>query len=77
MKEDKLYKSLVSKMNEVSVMPPQQIGPLTPIYKMVIPQFKFAPLRTALILSMIATCMLYILFGARVVHLASLLQYGF
>lgn len=77
MNDEKLYQLLVQRMQEVAVVPPQTVGPLTPLYKRVVPQLKWQPWRSVAAVSFVATIALYILFGVRVVHLASLLQYGF
>jgi hypothetical protein len=77
MKKDKLFERLVSKMNEAAIVPPQDVGMLTPIYKKIVPQFKFYPWRMALIISMLSGFGLYFLFGRTLVKLASLLQAGF
>lgn len=77
MKNDKFYQLLVSKMEEVAVMPPQSVGPLTPFYKMVVPQLKYSPWRSMSILSMLASVFLYLVFGPILVKLTSVLQFGF
>ncbi|OIO12908.1 hypothetical protein AUJ73_04745 [Candidatus Gottesmanbacteria bacterium CG1_02_37_22] len=77
MSKGDVYKLLVSKMNEVAVVPPQEIGSLTPIYKKIVPQLKFYPWKVTLIISSLIAFLLYMIFGATLVKLASLLQYGF
>jgi hypothetical protein len=77
MTTDKTYESLVHKMQEVASLPPQTIGPLTPLYRTLIPYVKDAPWRWFMVGSFMTSVMFYILFGALVVKLVSLLQYGF
>lgn len=77
MTNDALYQLMKQRMQEVAVVPPQTVGPLTPLYKRVIPQLKSQPWRSVGALSFVFTVLLYLVFGARVVKLASLLQYGF
>jgi len=78
MKNDEFYKQLVAKMEEISLVPPQTIGPFTGVYKRIVPQFKVYPWRSALFLAFFAITLLYLLFGTRLlVSVASLLQYGF
>ena len=77
MRSDKLYRSLVAKMQEVTVVPPQTVGPLTSIYKRIALQFKVNPWKTALIVSLSISLLAYILLGVTLVKITSLLQYGF
>ena len=78
MKNDLFYKALVAKMEEISIVSPQTVGPFTGVYKRIVPQFKVSPWRSAFVLSFAATVVLYLLFGTRLlVRLASILQYGF
>lgn len=77
MKNDKTYEMLRLKMNEIAVVPPQTLGPLTSLYKSIIPQFKFYPWRMAFLLSTLASFILYLLIGTSFVRIASILQFGF
>ncbi|MBI2611611.1 hypothetical protein HYW54_02575 [Candidatus Gottesmanbacteria bacterium] len=77
MTEDKFYQELVSKMTEVSEVAPQRIGPFTKVYKRVTPFVKRKPFRLLSISSLLVAAFLYLLFGALVVKLVSILQYGF
>lgn len=77
MKKDKTYSLLLAKMHEVTILPPQDVGLLTPLYKKVVPQFKFYPLKSAIVLSLILVFFLYIILGPALVKVATLLQYGF
>lgn len=77
MKNDKVFKLMVARMHEVAVVPPQQIGPFTLLYKRIVPWFKFYPWRSALVVSLFASLFLYVILGITLVKLASLLQLGF
>lgn len=77
MKNDKFYQVLVSKMQEVAVVPPQSVGPLTPFYKMVVPQLKYSPWRSMSVISILLAFFLYLVLGPILVKLASILQFGF
>ena len=78
MKNEKLYELLVSKMHEVSMLPPQTVGPLTPLYKRIVPYFKVSPWKSIALVSLFATTLVYFLFGmSLLIKLASLLQFGF
>ncbi len=74
---DKTYKLLVARMHEVAAVPPQEFGSLTFIYKRIVPYLKFSPWKSAGILSFITASLLYLIFGAYLVKLATLLQFGF
>jgi hypothetical protein len=64
-------------MHEVAVVPPQQVGPFTPLYKRIVPWFKYFPLKSAVIVALFVSFFLYIILGITLVKLASLLQFGF
>lgn len=77
MRNPSTYQLLVAKMQEVSVVPPQTVGPFTGAYKRIVPFLKFAPWRAALLLSVSVTVFLYLIFGSTLVKIASILQFGF
>lgn len=77
MNNDKIYQNLVHKMHEVSVLPQQTLGPFTPLYRTVIPYAKVAPWRWFAVGSFMTGVFLYIVFGALIVRLMSILQHGF
>jgi hypothetical protein len=71
------YERLVLKMREVSTLPQQTFGPLTPLYRMMVPHFKQALWRPLFFGTVIASIVLYGVLGASVVVLASILQQNF
>lgn len=77
MKDDTLYQHLVDKMREVAALPPQEVGPFTYLYKSVVPRFKTKPWKSTTLLAVVATSLLYVLFGTTLVKLVSTLQFGF
>jgi hypothetical protein len=77
MKTDQTYQKLLEKMHEVSAMPQQTVGPLTPVYRIVIPYFKHAPWRVLALGSVLGTVFLYLLLGVTLVSLVSIIQHGF
>ncbi len=77
MNNKKTYQALVDKMHEVAVIPTQEVGFLTPIYKKIVPRFKYSPWKSAIILSSFFTLLLYFLLGTTLIKLVSLLQFGF
>lgn len=77
MKNNRTYQLLVSKMLEVSSLPPQEVGRFTPVYKRFVPYLKFSPWKSVLCVSFAIATLLYLVFGIKVIHLASILQFGF
>lgn len=77
MSEDKIYKNLVSKMEEISTISPQTMGPLTGYYKRFIPFLKTNPWRVFVVAAVVISFFFYFLFGPSIVRLASLFQNGF
>lgn len=77
MRNDRFYEKLVLKMQEVSVVPPQNLGLFTPLYRKLVPQFKFFPLKALVPLSFLFILGAYLLFGTLMVRLAEILQTAF
>lgn len=77
MENDFFYQQLVAKMQQVSIVPPQNMGPLTPLYKRLVPQFKHFPFKALIPLSLLAILFAYLIFGTKLVRLASILQFSF
>lgn len=73
-----LFNNFYKRWEEVTTLPPQTVGPLTPVYKRVIPLFKYAPWRIIVPVTFIAvTAGAFLLQELSAVQLASLLQGGF
>jgi len=77
MKNEKIYQLLVEKMREMSVVPPQEVGLFTGVYKKIVPYLKVNPWKSAFLISFLSTFLAYIVFGKALVTLASILQFGF
>lgn len=77
MKNDKTYQILVARMNELALVPPQEIGFLTFIYKRLVPYFKFSPWRSSIVLAFLFAILLYFFLGSTLIKIASILQFGF
>ena len=77
MSQRSLYRNFVKRRDEVTEIPTQTVGPLTPIYKRAVPYFKIAPWRilmpTAFLLAVIGALLLEV----TAVQVATLLQQGF
>ncbi len=74
---DALYQKFVKRWEEVTELPPQTIGPLTPFYKMLVKRLKIMPWPFLLVLSIGLVIGLYFLAGSAVTLLVTLLQRGF
>lgn len=77
MNNDKLYQNFYKKWEEVTALPPQTVGPFTPLYKRTIPLFKIAPWRVLIPIAVFLTVAGALLHDATAVQVASLLQRGF
>lgn len=75
--KDVIYQKLEKKLAEVTIVEPQNIGILTPLYKTLVPFLKFAPWRILIPLSFVFSLFGYFLIGQLIVFIVSLLQYGF
>lgn len=75
---DSLYRNFYKRWDEVTQLPPQRLGILTPAYKKVIPLFKNAPWRIIVPLVLVSvTAGVFVLQGITATQIASLLQGGF
>ena len=77
MKNDKVYQQLKKKMNLVSSVPPQNLGPLTLYWKKAVPIIKKASFPVLTISGLLSTIILWLLLGTLLVQLVTLLQNGF
>jgi hypothetical protein len=71
------YQKFVRRWEEVTDLPPQTVGPLTPFYKALVRRLKVMPWPMMAICSLLSVVGLYLLLGSAVTLLASLLQKGF
>ena len=72
-----LYQNFYSRWIEVVDLPPQTIGPLTPLYKRAVPFFKQAPWRILIPIALIIVCVVALVHNLTAPQVASLLQKGF
>lgn len=77
MSKDKLYHQFVSKWEEVTELPPQTVGPLTPIYKRTVPYLKTDPWRIMAPAAFISAVGIALLLEITAVQIATILQRGF
>ncbi len=74
---DPFYERFEKRWNEVTELPPQTVGPLTPYYKMVTKRLKVMPIPKLILLSIVLILGLLFLFGPAITMITSLLQRGF
>jgi len=74
---DITYKKFVKRWEEVTDLPPQTVGPLTPYYKALTRRLKVMPWPALVAGSLVIVLVLYLLLGSAITLLVSLLQRGF
>lgn len=77
MKKDLIYEQLRERMKEVSSLPPQRIGRLTPVWKKTAPIVKNSPFKVFTLGGLATSLLLWLLLGSALVRLVNILQYGF
>ena len=73
MKTDITYRRFVKRWEEVTDLPPQNVGPLTPFYKAVTRRLKVMPWPLLVTCSLLTVIGLYLLLGSAITLLVSLL----
>jgi len=73
---DALYHKFVKRWEEVVDLPPQTVGPLTPLYKSAVKRLKVMPWPMLVIGSLFMVIGLYLLLGSAITLLVSILQRG-
>ena len=71
------YQKFVKRWEEVTDLPPQTVGPLTPFYKAIVRRLKVMPWPALVLSSLVLVIGLYFLLGSAVTLLVSILQRGF
>ena len=71
------YKKFVKRWEEVTDLPPQTVGPLTPFYKAIVRRLKVMPWPALVFCSLIVVIGLYVFVGSAITLLVSILQKGF
>lgn len=72
-----MYQKFVKRWLEITELPPQTLGPFTPLYKTLTRRLKIMPWPAFLLISTLVVAGLYILLGTTVTFLVSILQKGF
>lgn len=74
---DALYHKFVKRWEEVTELPTQRMGPLTPYYKAAVKRLKVMPWPVLVIAAIAMVVGIYLLIGSAIVILTSILQRGF
>lgn len=74
---DSLYDRFVTQWEKVTELPPQSVGPLTPVYKRTVRFFKVDPWRILLPVSLLIASGVALILEVTAVQIANLLQRGF
>lgn len=74
---DTAYQKFVRRWEEITDLPPQTLGPLTPYYKWFVRHVKVMPWPLFVAVSIVAVTLLYLLVGSGVTLIVSILQRGF
>ncbi len=76
-KTDKTYERFLKRWEAVTELPPQTLGPLTPVYKFVARKLKVMPWPFLVVSSLFIVISLYLIAGTAITLLVSILQRGF
>lgn len=74
---DLTYLKFVKRWEEVVELPPQTLGPLTRVYKLVTKRLKTMPWPWFFCGSFVVAIALYLVFGPAITNIVTLLQQGF
>jgi len=74
---DAIYQKFIHRWEEVTDLPPQTLGVLTPYYKKVTRRLKVMPWFVFVGISLVSIIGLYLLFGTTITLLVTILQRGF
>ena len=74
---DATYHKFVKRWEEVTELPTQRMGPLTPYYKKAVKRLKVMPWPVLVMGSSFVVIGLYVVFGSAITLLVSVLQRGF
>jgi hypothetical protein len=72
-----IYQKFVKRWDEVTELPTQTMGPLTPLYKQVTRRLKVMPWPWLIIVAIALVVAVFFLVGSAVTFLVTILQRGF
>jgi hypothetical protein len=72
-----VYKKFVKRWEEVTDIPPQTVGPFTPLYKKIVKRLKIMPWPMLVIGSVFIVLGIYLIVGTAITIIVSILQRGF
>lgn len=74
---DALYHKFVKRWEEITDLPPQTVGPLTPYYKRVVRRLKVMPWPALVVAAIVTVVAMYLVIGSAITIVTSILQKGF
>lgn len=74
---DTTYQKFLHRWEQVTDLPPQTVGPLTPYYKRAVKRLKVMPWPVLVGISLVSAIALYGVLGSAITLVVSLLQKGF
>jgi hypothetical protein len=74
---DLVYQKFVERWQKVTDLPVQSVGPLTPLYKLLVRRLKVMPWPALMLGGIMLVFILYLLAGPAISLLVSILQRGF
>jgi hypothetical protein len=74
---DALYHKFVKRWEEVTDLPPQTVGPLTPYYKRAVRHLKIMPWPALVAAAVVTVVAIYLVIGSAITIVTSILQKGF
>jgi hypothetical protein len=74
---DNLYQNFHKRWQEVMLLPPQHMGPLTPVYKRLVPYLKTAPWRILIPIALFLIALSMLLTNFTAAQVTSILQKAF
>jgi hypothetical protein len=75
--KDTMYRRFVKRWEEVTEIPPQTLGPLTPYYKSAVRKLKIMPWPAFIIAGAFLVFVIYLLIGSAITFVVTILQKGF
>lgn len=72
-----VYQKFLKRWDEVTDLPPQTFGPLTPYYKAVTKRLKVMPWPVLVVCAVVVVVGIYYVLGTSIIYLVSILQRGF
>lgn len=74
---DKVFDHIVSRWEQIIELEPQNVGPFTPLYKIITKRLKVMPWALLMGMSIVIVVLLFFFFGSSIIYIVETLQRGF